>query len=83
MANTGCLRDYPLIFPPSTFEWSQSVKIPPLKFPAIRYFVTCNKINLQPALVHRATIATHIQFFYLDNHIYLKLNDWISTTIDS
>ena len=29
MANTGCLRDYPSIFPPSTSEWSQSVNISP------------------------------------------------------
>ena len=29
MANTGCLRDYPSIFPQSTSEWSQTVNISP------------------------------------------------------
>ena len=47
IANTGCLRDYPSIFPRSTSEWSRSINIfPRQNFPLYGTDNTCNSCNM-------------------------------------
>ena len=68
IANTGCLRDYPSIFPPSTSEWSQlqSVKIS-------RYTVCPWYIIIKCTVTTHYMVIHNITIKQCNLHIYVAL----------